>query len=141
MSLSGYRMIFSFEKQIGDEEGVFHFLTQIVIWKQEHPSHYLSFPHSIVLTHIFKSLISPNLLPKQIEPKRHFHNLQHDPTSKNHQFCSTTNKQDFDHNRKSFNFLLFPSLRAFSPFSPISLSFLSWLFINSYQYHHPMTSC
>ena len=38
-----------------------------------------------------------------------------------------------------FNLLFFPSLRAFFPFSPMLLPFLSLLFINSNQYHQ-MTS-
>ena len=48
--------------------------------------HFYSFPLSIVLTHILKSLSSHNFCQKQIKPKRNFHNLQHDPTSQNHQF-------------------------------------------------------
>ena len=48
--------------------------------------HFYSVPLSIVLTHIFKSLSSHNFCQKQIKPKRNFHNLQHDPTSQNHQF-------------------------------------------------------
>ena len=48
--------------------------------------HFYSVPLSIVLTHILKSLSSHNFCQKQIKPKRNFHNLQHDPTSQNHQF-------------------------------------------------------
>ena len=48
--------------------------------------HFYSFPLSIVLTHILKSLSSHNFCQKHIKPKRNFHNLQHDPTSQNHQF-------------------------------------------------------